>query len=246
LCAAIFFAAYSANAVDIKKCSMVADGSAEIITFGAQQDNGKRATLKGILAGPAGAGPFPVIVILPGGQGLYTPYCYGAWVDKFKSWGYATLIVASSTAHDGGGNRLPQYSFVDQANHALGAASALAKMPKVDLTRIGVWGFSLGGLTAIELATRPWKGSNRFRVIIAASPHCPATVLTPHTPLFVLIGAEDATAPLSACIDFAAQLERAKGFEFLLMPGARHFFWMNAAAADLSAQRIQAFLTKHF
>lgn len=245
LCAVILLTAYPANSVDIGKCSMVADGRAEIITFGAQLTDGRRVTLKGILAGPEGAGPFPAILVLPGGGGLYTPYCYRAWIDQFANWGYVTLIVASSTAQDADGNRLFQYSFIDQANHARGAASVLATVPNVDHTRIGVWGFSLGALTAIELASSGQEAISRFRAVIAAAPHCPASGFTPHTPLLVLIGAEDAEVSVSACVDFAAQLNHTNGFEFVLMQGAKHVFWENAAAAVSSAQRMQAFLTKH-
>jgi hypothetical protein len=60
-----------------------------------------------------------------------------------------------------------------------------------------------------------------------------------------LIGAEDAILSVSSCVEFADRLNQAEGFEFVLLKGAKHMSWTNAAAWDSSAQRMQAFLAKH-
>ena len=92
-----------AHAVDISMCDMVAKGRSTIVPLAAKLDDGRKVTLNGILTKPSGAGPFPVVLMLPGGGGLYTPYCNAAVVDRFTSWGYATLIIASTTAPSGMG-----------------------------------------------------------------------------------------------------------------------------------------------
>ena len=220
----ILFYAYPAYAVDITKCSMVAEGPAQIISFGAEQNDGRPVTLQGILTLPSGPGPYPAIVMLSGGGGLSTPYCYRFWVDRFASWGYAILIVAGTTAHDVAGKNLLDYSFLDQANYAHGALSALATISKVDVTRIAVWGFSRGAIAAIEVASGRRQDVRKFRAVIAAAPVCPATEIRPHTPLLVMIGNEDAIHSASSCVAYASKLKEAKGFEFQLLPGAKHVF----------------------
>ena len=245
LSAVALLAVVPAKSADINQCSMVADGRANIIAFDTQLPDGRPVTLKGILAGPSGEGPFPAVVMLPGGGSLYTPYCFAFWVKRFASWGYVTVTVASSTAHDAGGNRLYEYSFLDQAMHALGAASFLATMSNVERTRIGVWGFSSGGLTAIELASSAQEGGSAFKAVVAAAPHCPSSAVTPHTPLLVLIGADDGIVAVDACVDYATQIQHANAFEFLMMKDAKHVFWTDGPAAVLSAETMRAFFGKH-
>lgn len=245
-------AAIPAHAVDINQCSMVADDRAEVIGFGGQMADGTDVELKGILASPDGSGPFPAVVMLPGGGGLYIPYCYGAVVEQFVSWGFVTLIVASTTARDRDGNQLSQYSFVDQARHAYAGASAVANVPRVDATRIGLWGHSRGGSGVIDaVSSAKLKPSTAFRAAVAAAPHCPAKAIALTVPLLVLIGAEDTDVSVDACIDFAAHMENISGFDFLLMPDAHHVYWakgtrgFNEAAATMAANHLKTFLVKH-
>lgn len=232
-------------AADITLCEMVANGRAEVIDIPTTLDDGRNISLKGILTRPPGAGPYPAVIMLHGGGSLYTPYCHGALAEQFAAWGYVALIIAGSTGTDASGKRLFEYSFIDQANHARGGAKALAAMPKIDHTKLAVWGHSRGGLTAIELSTNPRDRDGPFRAIITAAPHCPAKVADQHTPLLLIIGANDLTVSVGACEDFAANSIEQEGFEFLLLPGARHIYWLEPDAAKASAERMEAFLKKH-
>lgn len=251
LCAALLVAG-PARAVDINLCSIVADGRAEIVSFSARMADGTAVTLDGILAGPAGAGPFPAIVMLPGGHGLRTPYCYRSVVERLVGWGYVALIVAGTTARDSDGRQISEYSFADLARYAHGAAAAAAKLPPVDPPRIGLWGHSHGGLSAIEAVSHggetPGAG---FRAAVAAAPVCPARAVPITTPLLLVIGDRDADVPVSSCVDFAAALEGVDGFEFQLLSGAGHLYWISRipgydqAAAMLAEARLKSFLARH-
>ena len=232
-----------AYAVDISQCDMVANGRSEIVPLAADLDDGRKVTLNGILTKPSGVGPFPVVLMLPGGGGLYTPYCYAAVVGRFTRWGYATLIIASSTAQEVAGKHLFEYSFVDQVNHARGARGLLAEIGNIDLDRIAVWGFSRGGMAALELAASPSVRTDGFKAVIAAAPHCPSKARRPNVPLLVVIGSQDRSVSVEICQEYATRLEGNVDFDFLLLPAAGHVFWQNPDAAKVSANRVKAFLS---
>ena len=184
-----------------------------------------------------------MVLILPGGGGLRTPYCYAAVVGQFASWGYATLIIASTTAQDGAGKPLFEYSFVDQGNHARGARNVLAEIGNIDVERVAVWGFSRGGMAALTMAASPTARADGFKAIIAAAPNCPSKVVEPYVPVLVVIGSKDESVSVEICKEFAARLEESSEFDFLLLPGANHVFWQNPSAAELSANRMKSFLS---
>lgn len=233
------------RASDISKCSMVAEGRAEVVVIETELDDARAVSVSGILLKPAGKGPFAAVLILPGTGGLVTPYCHGVLAERFIRWGYAALIVASTTAHDKDGNRLFEFSFADQANQARGAVQTLAGLSDVDQERVAVWGFSRGGATAIELSTSRRDRARRFRAIVAAAPPCSSKIAVPHTPLLVIIGTDDELLSAKACKDFAAKLKGERDFDFLLLPGARHVFWMDPAADEVSSRRMREFLKSH-
>ncbi|MGI9478776.1 MAG: alpha/beta hydrolase family protein, partial [Hyphomicrobiaceae bacterium] len=163
------------QAVNIKQCEMVANGSASIIDFRAQASDGRRVTLKGILFGRAGRQKSPALVMLPGSNGLIMPYCYGAIARQFAEWGIITLIVAPTTARDQSGGLYSNYSFADLARYAYGAADALAGLAQVDRKRIGLWGHSRGGLAAIAaVTTSATSGQLPFEAAVAIAAVCPA------------------------------------------------------------------------
>ena len=235
----------AALAADIAKCEAVANGSAEVLDIHAALDDGRTVTLKGILTRPSIEDPVPAVIMLAGDGSLTPPYCHGALARQFVSWGYAALILASSTASDGEGTRLYQYSFRDQANHARGAAVALGAMANIDSGRIAVWGHSRGGLTALELALHPRGDSRLFRAIISAAPHCPAKFDALRRPLLLIVGSGDVVVSVQACREFADRMAAGAGFEFLLLPDARHLFWLEPDAAQVSAQHMRRFLDAH-
>jgi dienelactone hydrolase len=97
---------------------------------------------------PDGTGPFPGLVIMPTCSGRINGK---AWAQGAVDRGYAVLVVDPLTARDVWDNcyvakpvpmsRLLQDSF-DAAEH-------LRQQPFVDPTRIGLLGFSLGGMIGL-------------------------------------------------------------------------------------------------
>ena len=241
----LMFELRPAVAADISQCFMVAEGRAQVVDIAAQLDDGREMSVQGILHQPSGVGPFPAVIMLHGDGSLYTPYCHGALAKQFAAWGYATLIVASSTGRDGAGNRYLDYSFKDQANYARGAVRVLEKVPDIDGNRLGVWGHSRGGLTAIELATNPGELEAPFRAIVTIAPHCPAKVVAQHAPLLLMVGTKDPKISVSACKDFAAGSGDQANFQSLFLEGGDHLFWLQPNLARVSADRMRVFLKKH-
>ena len=249
LMALVLLFATPVYAVNIERCSMVSEGLTKVISFTARTAAGTEVTLKGLITAPDGEGPFPAIVMLPGAEGLVTPYCYRAVVERLVGWGYITLIPAGTTARDSKGKNHLQYSFLDQVNYAHGGAAVLLTMRQVDPARISVWGHSRGGLSVLHGAASEEKSFGTiFRAAVAAAPQCPANATPPSIPLLLLIGSEDLSVSVDACSDLAAHLEGAPGFEFLLIPNAGHAYWApstpqyNRTGAELAEKRLEAFL----
>lgn len=241
---------FSVRATDPSLCRKVADGSARVIDFPAEMRNDKRVTLKGILHGPAGGGPFAAIVILPGLGGPVPPRCYGGVAELFARLGLVTLIVVPSPAVDDGGTELFQYSFEDLGVYSYGAAKALAKMPTVDPSKIGLWGHSRGGGAVMDAAMYPGSRVLPFSAAVAAAPVCPPRKRPSTIPLLLIVGTEDREIDVTACVAYADAADGATDLEFVLLEGAGHAFWApqgatETAAADLADKALRSFWTKH-
>jgi dienelactone hydrolase len=231
------------HAGEINECSIVVEDRAELFTFDARMADGTEVELTGILAGPDGDGPFPALVLLSGGNALYTPLCYRVIVDQLTTWGIVTLFVAPTAARDGDGKKRFQFNFNDLSSYGHDAALAAANLLRVDPARIGLWGHSRGGTSAIDIASG-WRGRSpkpyRAAVAVAPWPGCPKKA-RPAIPLLVLYGAEDKVSPPDWCADFAERSKDASGFEFYVIPDAGHdVFWTPDGRAHL-----KSFLDKH-
>ncbi len=240
-----------AHAVKIEQCTLVANGSANVIRFSAQASDGRRVTLNGILFGQVKRRRSPAVVMLPGSQGLIVPYCYGAIARQFSDLGIVTSVVAPTTARDQNGSPYSNYSFSDLARYAYGAAEALAGLDHVDGKRIGLWGHSRGGLAAIASVSTGTPIKFPFVAAIAIAPICPAKAEQPRIPMLLMIGEKDNQVSVKACVKFAEDQSNFSTFDFQLLPKAGHSFWAPgtpgyfAASAKLATARLRHFLTKH-
>jgi len=109
--------------------------------------------LSGDLSLPAGAGPFPGVVLMHGCSGLPSRAIDG-WAPDLRTWGYATFVLDSfrgrgirevcSDALSLTGNR--------RIADAYGALQLLATHPRLDRGRAVLMGFSAGTSSA-----RPWR-----------------------------------------------------------------------------------------
>jgi dipeptidyl aminopeptidase/acylaminoacyl peptidase len=122
------------------------------------------AVLAGILRRPAGPGPHPVVVLIPGLDSAKEEF--GPAEQAFLDRGLATFSV------DGPGQGEAEYDLAIRPDWEVPGAAvldAVSALPGIDAGRIGVWGVSLGGYYAPRLTS----GDSRVRACIALSgPFC--------------------------------------------------------------------------
>jgi dienelactone hydrolase len=199
--------------------------------------------LTGLFFRPEGAGPFPAVVMLHGCAGLYgrsgrLTGRHAFWAEALRGHGYATLLVDSFTPR--GLKQIctlkerPLRAGRERTMDAYGALQYLHGRPDIAATRIGLLGWSHGGVTtlfAVDPATpaRPAVDPARdFRAAVAFYPGCrPEAQLTWSTrvPLLLLLGGRDEWTPAAHCLVVA---ERAKALgspvEAIVYPDAHHDF----------------------
>ncbi len=140
---------------------------------------------------PAGAGPFPAVVIMHDCSGLGRSSSGGPqrWAEELVQQGYVVLIPDSFTPRSfpDGVCTLPYSQAVIangyvRAGDAYGALLALRKLPYVDGKRVGIMGASHGGWTTLAAMCAPvdekdplsGAKSNGFTAAVALYPACAA------------------------------------------------------------------------
>lgn len=116
--------------------------------------------LAGVLRRPRGAGPHPLVVLIPGLDSAKEEF--RPTEQEFLLRGLATLSV------DGPGQGEAEYDLPIRPDWEVPGAAivdAAAALPGIDQGRIGIWGVSLGGYYAARLAS----GEPRIRACIALS-----------------------------------------------------------------------------
>jgi dienelactone hydrolase len=116
------------------------------------------AVIAAVLRRPAGPGPHPAVVLIPGLDSAKEEF--GAVEQLFLDRGVATLSV------DGPGQGEAEYQLPIRPDWEVPGAAildALAAQPGIEPDRIGIWGVSLGGYYAPRLAS----GDPRVRACIA-------------------------------------------------------------------------------
>jgi len=122
------------------------------------------SVIAGILRRPAGPGPHPLVVLIPGLDSAKEEF--RPTEDVFLSRGLATLSV------DGPGQGEAEYDLAIRPDWEVPGAAiidAASAQPGIDAGRIGIWGVSLGGYYAARVA----GGDSRVRATIAlCGPYC--------------------------------------------------------------------------
>jgi 2,6-dihydroxypseudooxynicotine hydrolase len=122
------------------------------------------AVIAGILRRPAGQGPHPLVVLIPGLDSAKEEF--RPTEELFLARGLATLSV------DGPGQGEAEYDLPIRGDWEVPGAAILdaaAALPGIDPARIGIWGVSLGGYYAARVAS----GDRRVRATIAlCGPYC--------------------------------------------------------------------------
>jgi dienelactone hydrolase len=198
-------------------------GSAdELVTFPAAGGGQSGAEIRGYLAKPKGARPFPAVVLLHSCLGL--PSNRRAIEAALLGQSYVALFVDDFSTR--GLKETCAVDFPEGLADAYGALAYLSHLPFVDAGRIAVVGFSQGADTALKIvSSRSAAGPDglKFRAAAAFYPPC-ANVEGQRLviPTLILVGSADGVTPAADCERFAnGQSGQAK---LVVYPDAAHCF----------------------
>jgi dienelactone hydrolase len=188
-------------------------------------------------ARPEGDGPFPAMVLMHGCHGVSAST--RQWAAWFRERGYVALVVDSWKPR-----RIrdacvpgPDIPSTERFDDAIGALRWLRSRPYVDAARVGVIGWSNGGLFAMSVINGPSLDRARARGVAIPEPGFAAAVAVypggcyslVHErvvrPLLVLIGDADDWTPAEECQHMVDAM-RAGGADVRIVryPGAVHYF----------------------
>ena len=206
--------------------------------------------ISGVFTRPEKAdGNVPVMVIMHGSGGK-SDIGTGEWSRYFLSMGIATLEVDSfgprgitATAAD-----QSQLSYAASTVDALMALQAVAKLPGVDVSKVGVIGFSRGGQAStnsgyVRVRSAVLKESKlAFALHIALYGGCSMFGTPDKTPILFLMGDDDDYVAPATCSRFVdAMRSRGASIAFEVYPNTKHGF--DQDRKDLRAPRAQTWKT---
>jgi len=218
-------------------CGLLAGCAAQVVHF----TNASPVTpwpVPGWLWRPTGDGPFPAVVLLHGCHGV-TSSTQG-WGRWFRDRGYVALVVDSWAARGIPDDCLPTSPDLpssERFDDAVGALRWLHGRREVDRERIGVVGWSSGGVFALSLVNGPSHERARRRGVTVPEPGVAAAVTfypggcwslvheLAVRPVLVLLGdADDWTVPGPCRQMVDAMRGRGADVSIVLYPGAVHYF----------------------
>lgn len=185
--------------------------------------------LKALMFKPPGSGPFPAIVALHGcaglgnSKGVINPR-HADWAERLQSAGFIVIFPESFSSRGLGSQctvRDRDVRSKDRALDAFATAEWLAARADVNRRRIGLLGWSNGGITTLQ-ATNGGSGPRGvdFAQAVAFYPGCKAILkrgYSPRVPVTVLHGLADDWTAAEPC-------RALPGVRFVGYEGAHHDF----------------------
>jgi len=258
--AILFLPAWAAQAFEPGVTETVRFASVETIPGGSAIPPGE---VSGLLTLPAGAGPFPVVIMLHGCAGLYETHA--EWAALAADWGYASLRVDSFGPRGLDEICTDILKPVPRAADVNGAIAYLQTRGEVDASRIAVMGWSHGAGVALQIAAEPGSLRDDLEAALVATvalyPYCLRSSPPYGMPLLVLIGGADDWTPAGLCETMVENLPpQGAPVELVVYPGATHSFdcklcngtyWghelvFDPAAHDDAMGRVQNLLARAF
>lgn len=246
-----------------------------------------RTTLTGYVFSPAEPGRHPAVVMLHGRAGSYSSLKRGQhnagaltmrhmmWGNFWAARGYVAIHV-DSFGPRGFGDGFAKHSYASRPQEvseqsvrpldAYGALAYLRSRSDVAADRIGVQGWSNGGMTVLAtLGPRPPGLQNPtpasgFRAAIAQYPSCRAPAAepdyAPYAPLLIMVAENDDEVSPTVCRTFAEKIRgRGATVELVWYDGAHHSYddpgktkqshEPNRLALQDTQQRAAAFFARH-
>lgn len=215
-----------------------------------------KTTLTGYLFSPSIPGPHPAIVMLHGRSGPYSSLKRGTytaesltmrhrmWGEFWASRGYLALLV-DSFGPRGYPDGFPKHSYRQRPLEvseqfvrpldAYGALSYLRTRADVIAERIGLHGWSNGGMTLLSTMGSDPPGlknpdpSTGFRAALAQYPSCRNQMrqadYRPYAPVLILAASDDDEVSPEVCRRFSEEMRaRGAGVEFVMYEGAHHSY----------------------
>jgi dienelactone hydrolase len=187
------------------------------------------------------SGKIPVVVIAHGSAGVQVKDT-DFWAPYFNRLGFAALVVDSFTPR-GVSSVVDDQRLVSNAADTVDAFYALrflAADPRFDADRIGIIGFSRGGVAANESAIRTFRDNVlhdhrelQFAFHIPVYPGCQNSRFLKEgrfdltgAPMLFLMGGKDDYTPASLCLDTIKEMQAAypDTIEYHIYDGANHGF----------------------
>jgi dienelactone hydrolase len=247
--------------------AVLLSGCASLVEFPSAHPGGARRALAipGVLTKPKGDGPCPAVDLLHGCSGVLPNH--SEWASGLSADGYVTLLIDSHKPRGITSTCVGATASGDRVWDALGALRYLRSLPFVAGERIGVMGWSEGGIVALRtssdlLATYAINAPG-FRAAVAFYPGCSGNLSSSTTAAVLLLLGEkdDWTSPIP-CVQIAKELqETSHAIEYVVYPNATHAFdepalrtgvnylgyqmRYDATATSDSAKRIKVFLHRH-
>ena len=173
-------------------------------------------SLKVYVMVPKAAAPMPAVVILHDGAGVSAQDWY--YARMLNDMGIAALVV-DSFASRGITQMIRNQMIVSEASilaDAFAALDYLSRDPRIDRKRIGVLGFSKGGLPALLASLERYRGvlggDLGFAAHVAFYPWCNLSLLDRQTtgaPIQVIMGERDQVMRADTCRAFVGELAAA-------------------------------------
>ncbi len=184
--------------------------------------------IQGYVSRPEGNGPFPAIVYLHGCGGM-TTRSRNRLTAHLTALGYVTLAVDSFATR--GIKQACDRAMPDRERDAWGALVYLSTLPFVDTKRIGLLGYSQGGIAALQVASihppdlYEIPDGLSYRAIVAFYPLCRVATDRLTTPTLILIGELDDWTSAEDCKELTTRrASMGAPVDLVIYPGAYHNF----------------------
>ena len=186
------------------------------------QTDGKPVTIAGVLRIPVGkpGTRFPAVVLVHGSSGIIMNY--DRWAHELNSIGVAVFLLDSFTGRGifNTSTNQGQLDHLAMLYDSYRALDLLASHPQIDPQRIGILGFSKGGVAGLYAAVDRFNASYgskkaRFALYMAVYPPCyeyKEELKVDKKPIIVFHGIADDYVPMAPCLEYINRL-RAAGFD---------------------------------
>lgn len=176
---------------------------------------------------------FPAVIVQHG-SGMPTKEWYTKLPQELNKAGIVALVPDSHTPRGitGTGKNQAQLSKADRIYDTFSAFNYLESVPCVDVNRVGITGYSFGGIIAMDsvettLANKLAKGK-AYKASMPVYPSCQATfgnTQSTNTVVRVLVAEKDDYTPAKYCLD-SVKVKQSKGWniDVIVLKGAHHGF----------------------